>query len=66
MKFGHRILVHGPTRVRDIDLDASRADRQAIHEQVVLRAHLERLLKTSPFDGSCIEIRSECDEEAPS
>ena len=44
MKFGHRPLINGPTKVSQIDLDASRAARRSVHDQVRLRGHLQRLL----------------------
>lgn len=61
MRFGHAPLVNGPTQISEIDLDASRADRQAVHEQVRLRAHLQCLLQSSPFDGSAIKICEDVD-----
>lgn len=52
MRGGFKPLVHPPTLVSEIDLDATRDERDHLHREIELRAHLAWLLaSTSPGDG---------------
>lgn len=47
MRNGFASLVNAGTSVSDVDLEASRAERCRLHEEVRLRAHLLWLLSST-------------------
>lgn len=52
MTGGFRPLVNPSTLVSEVDLNASRAEREELHREIELRAHLRWLLdSTAPGDG---------------
>lgn len=52
MRGGFRSLVNPGTRISQVDLEATRAGRQELHEEVRLRGHVVTLLiSTAPGDG---------------
>lgn len=61
MRDGFARLRHPASRLGEIDLDASRAHRLWVHEQVRRREHLSRLLDCSAVEGDRFGI---CIEEA--
>lgn len=58
MNFGHRPLVSPPSRLGDVDLDATRPARQQLHEQFRLRQHLRQLLVSVSPDDERLRVTS--------
>lgn len=56
MRGGFRPLINEGCRVSEVDLDASRRERQYLAEQVRLRQHLVRLVDAVDECGSFIHI----------
>lgn len=61
MRGGFRRQVSPASRLRDVDVEGSRAARRELHEQVRLRSHLLQLLASAPFDGDTLEIKAAAD-----
>jgi len=68
MRTGLSDLVHPATPVSEIDLDATRAERERLHQQVRLRAHLLHVLGDAPIDEDRVRVTpfevldGECDD----
>jgi hypothetical protein len=58
MRGGFRQLAHPATRVSDVDLETTRPEREALHAQLRLRAHLLHLLATSSPDSDGVVVES--------
>lgn len=52
MRGGFKKLVHPGTQISEVDLEATRAERDRVHEEVEMRCYIEWLLASSaPGDG---------------
>ncbi len=52
MRYGFRPLINPGVRVSEVDLDASRAQRERFHQEVRIRQHIIWLFSNStPGDG---------------
>lgn len=58
MKTGLQPLVHAPTRVSEIDLDATVERRRALHEAFRLHQHLIELLRTESIDTDRLHVEA--------
>lgn len=56
MRTGLSGLVHPATLVSEVDLGATRAERERLREQVRLRAHLVHVLSDAPIDEDLVRV----------
>lgn len=56
MRLGFQRLINAGSLVSTVDLEASRPDRQRLHEQVWLRNHLLTLLAVAPVDEDLVRV----------
>ena len=56
MRFGLCSFVNPPSRVSEIDLDATRADRERLHAEVRARNHVIALLQATGPDDDNVRV----------
>ena len=56
MRGRFRKLINEGSAVNSIDLEATRAERERLHQQVRLRSHLLRLLAEAPVDEDLVQV----------
>ena len=53
---GFGVLVNPGTRISDVDLEATRADRERLHAEVRARLHIAWLLSVSTPGGDLVRV----------
>lgn len=56
MTGGFRVLVNPGTRISEVDLEATRADRERLHAEVRARLHIAWLLSVSTPGGDLVRV----------